>query len=139
MKHRSYNANRAFGLIEILVVIVIIAVVALFVLPRLLGGTDPVTKKKITSPRERAQKAAGTEYIGQINLAIQMYKQDHDDQLPPTLADLKNYGVTNEMMLDPVTKQPLPYDPATGRVGNSAGTADVPNLGGGANLPQIGQ
>ncbi|MDX1934482.1 MAG: type II secretion system protein [Capsulimonadales bacterium] len=130
--------TRAFGLIELLVVAVIIAILASLLLPRLLGGTDPVTKKRIVAPRERAKQVAGTEYIGQINLALQMYRQDHDDRNPETLLELKSYGVTDEMLLDPVTKRPLAYDPVTGRVGNSGGTAEIPNLGGGANLPQIG-
>jgi prepilin-type N-terminal cleavage/methylation domain-containing protein len=131
--------SQGFGLIEILIVIVILALLAVFLLPRLVGGKDPVTKKTILAPKARAQQSAGAEYTSQINMAIQMYRQDHEEQNPPTLADLKTYGVTDEMLMDPVTKQPLAYDPQTGRVGNSNGTADMPNLGGGANIPQIGQ
>jgi prepilin-type N-terminal cleavage/methylation domain-containing protein len=140
MRQRAIIAVRTgFGLIEILVVVVIISILALIILPRLVGGKDPLTQKTITSPRVRAKQAAGSEYISQINMAIQMYRQDHEEHNPPTLVELKPYGVTEEMMLDPVTQHPLPYDPDTGRIGNSNGTAEIPNLGGGANIPQIGQ
>ena len=126
-------------MIEILVVVVIIAVLAVFLLPRLLGGAKDANGKRIPAPKERAKYAASTEYIGQINQAITMYKMDHDDALPPTLADLKTYGVTQDMITDPVTKQPLSYDPKTGVVGNSMGkSGGVDGLGGGGTLPQIG-
>jgi prepilin-type N-terminal cleavage/methylation domain-containing protein len=126
------------GLIEILVVVVIIAILALVLIPRLTGGKD-ASGKKHTAPKERAQQAAGVEYIGQINQAITMYKMDHDDQLPPNLQALKTYGVTDQMIVDPATKQPLSYDPRTGVVGNSFGKSrGIDSLGGGQTLPQIG-
>ena len=132
----SRRTVRGWGLVEMLVVILIIAVLAALTLPRLLGGHDPKTGKKIVAPKERAQQVVGVEYTQQINQAILMYKTDHEEQNPPTLADLKTYGVTSDMILDPVTHQPLAYDPHTGRVGNSNG---VYSNGGGANLPQIGK
>ena len=124
-----------FGLIETMVVICIILVLAVWLLPRYLGGHDPLTKKKINSPRERAQAVATVEYTSQINQAIFMYQGDHDGKNPPSLEDLKPYGVTDSMMRDQVTKQPLPYDPITGKVGASNG---VYSLGGGSSLPQVG-
>jgi len=133
---RHKRTRSGFSLIEILLVVVIIAVMAYFLLPRLLGGRDPLTHKTIVAPRERAQQVVGVEYIGQLNQAIQMYRGDHDGQLPPSLTDLKAYGVTDEMLLDPVTRRPYPYDPQTGVIGKSNGPD---SLGGGANLPQVGQ
>lgn len=126
--------NAGFGLIEILVVVVIIMIIASFLLPRYFGGTDPVTKKTIASPRDRAKQVATVDYIGQINQAILMYQQDHEGENPPNLQALKTYGVTDSMMKDQVTGRPLPYDPQTGRVGNSTG---VYGLGGGSSLPQV--
>lgn len=112
--------RRAFTLVELLVVLVLLMLLAAFLLPRYLGGKDPVSGKKIASPRERAQQTAGVSYLSQINQALTMYKMDHDDQLPQSLNELKTYGVTDEMLVDPVTKQPLSYDPQTGRVGEPA-------------------
>jgi|GEM_PF-2798229 Type II secretory pathway, pseudopilin PulG len=126
----------AFGLIELLVVICIIAVLAVFLLPRLTGGKDPLTGKKSVSPRDRAVQVQTVSYVGQINQAISMYRMDNDGQNPPDLMALKSYGVTQEMMIDPATGQMLPYDPRTGRVGGTAGPDG--GMGGGQYLPQVG-
>jgi len=145
--------KHGFGLIETLIVIVIIAVLALILIPRLTGaGKTPAEKRK--TPIGAAKNTAGIEYIGQINQAQMMYKQDNDNKNAPNLQALKSYGVTDEMMLDPVTKQPLAYDPQTGiaSVAPQAvapGAASVPmrngapvrqNVGpGGVSLPNIPQ
>ncbi len=144
--------KHGFGLIETLIVIVIIAVLALILIPRLTGaGKTPAEKRK--TPIGAAKNTAGIEYIGQINQAVMMYKQDNDDAYPPTLQALKRYGVTDEMMLDPVTKEPLAYNPQTGVASVAVqpiiaapGTAPVGgtpprrNVGpGGVSLPNIPQ
>ena len=116
---RSIARRAGVGLIEILVVMVIIAVLALVLLPRLTGGQDAAGQRKAPAPRERAQQAQGASYTQQINLAIQMYRDDNEGRNPPSLADLKPYKVTDEMIRDPVTHQPLPYDPETGVVGGN--------------------
>lgn len=133
------GSRNGFSLIEILVTMVIIAILASILLPRLLGGKDAISGKKHTSPKARAQQAVGVEYIGQINQAITMYKMDHDEQLPPNLEALKPYGVMDSMIRDPRTGQKLSYDPRTGIVGNSFGQSKgVDSLGGGQTLPQVG-
>lgn len=134
-KYGAMASRSGFGLVEILVVIVIISILAVVMIPRLTGGKDAVTGKKIAAPRERAKQVAGSSYTGQINQAIQMYRMDHEDRMPPNLQALKAYGVTDEMLLDPNTRQPLPYNPQTGQVGGSTGQY---GLGGGASLPQVG-
>lgn len=127
--------NSGFGLIEIMVVMLIIMILAAFLLPRYLGGTDPLTKKKVASPRDRARQVATVEYTSQINQAILLYQQDHDGENPPNLEALKAYGVTDSMIKDQVTGKPLAYDPQTGRVGKSSGVYGLG--GGGGNLPQV--
>jgi prepilin-type N-terminal cleavage/methylation domain-containing protein len=109
--------KQAFGLIEILVVLVIIAILASILLPRYLsGGKDPRTGKKTLAPREKAQQVGGIAYLSQIQQAITMYKMDNEDKLPQSLTELGRYGVTGEMLIDPVSKQPLGYNPQTGEV-----------------------
>ena len=108
--------RRAFSLVEMLVVVAILCVLAAIVLPRYLGGKDAISGKKIAAPKERAKAIEGVSYLGQINQALQMYKMDNDDRPPPSLAELKKYGVTPEMLLDPNSRQPYGYDPQTGQL-----------------------
>jgi len=140
LRNRRYRDAPAFGLVEMLVVILIIGILAVILIPRLTGGKDPVTGKKAPAPRERARQVQGAEYIGQLNQAILMYRQDYEDMNPPTLYSLVGtYGVTPEMILDPNTRQPLPYDPRTGSIGGPGGQTGSPyGLGGNAGLPRAG-
>lgn len=127
--------RNAFTLIELLIVAAIIAILMAVVVPRYLGGTD-ANGKRVASPRERAQQVVGVSYIGQINAAISLYRSDNDGQNPPDLFALQKYGVTGEMLLDPITHKALTYDPQTGIVGNSTGQSNGPDsMGGGATLP----
>jgi len=157
LKHRLRRRRRpvtGLGLVELLVVIVIIALLALFLLPRILGTGD---KKKggtpaAHTPMGRAKQTAGVEYVGQINQAITMYRMDNDNANPASLQELKKYGVTDEMIVDPITKAPLAYNPATGAVGGppaaplAPGASPPPpgtdtgandSLGGGVALPRV--
>lgn len=140
MNQVSRRSRSAFSLIELLISVAIMCALAAIILPRYIGGRDPITKKTIASPRQRAQQVAGVEYIGQINQAIAMYRMDHENENPPNLSALSTYGVTTAMTLDPVTRQPLTYDSRTGVIGNSQGQSRGPDsLGGGLTLPQVGQ
>ncbi|MGC4046092.1 MAG: type II secretion system protein [Armatimonas sp.] len=112
----GHRAGAAFSLIEILLVVVIMGILAAVLIPRLTGGKDPVSGKKVASPKDRALQTQGTSYLSQIEQAIQMYKMDHDDQFPPNLAELTRYGVTPDMLLEPVSRKPYNYDPQTGQL-----------------------
>ena len=132
--------KKAFTLIELLIVAAIIGILMAVIMPRYLGGGRDAAGRRVASPRERAQQVVGVSYIGQINQAISLYRTDNEGQNPPTLFDLKKYGVTTEMLLDPITRQPLSYDPSTGIVGNSTGQSNGPDsMGGGATLPGGGR
>ncbi|MDF2439206.1 MAG: hypothetical protein JWN98_190 [Abditibacteriota bacterium] len=86
------------------------------------GATQPsVARQSI----DRGHETAGTNYIGQIQLVIQQYRDDNEGRAPASLEELKRYAkFPPEMWLDPVTQQPLVYDPQTGTVSApSAGSA----------------
>ena len=123
MRTANFSSHRAagFSLVEILVVIVIIAILTTLLLPRLTSGGRDSKGRPVAGPRERARQTAGTSYAQQINTALQMYRDDNEGQNPPSLADLKRYGIVNEMLRDQITGQPLSYDPRTGTVGASRG------------------
>ena len=110
---------RAASLVEILVVAALIIGLSAWLFPKYLGG-GKATGNKGLSPVQRSRQAAGVSYVGQIRQAIAMYRMDHDDQVPPSLDDLRAYGVTPEMTLDPVSRAPLNYDPATGTVSGTS-------------------
>jgi len=129
--------RRAFSLVEILVVVIIIGILAAILIPRYLTGGKDASGKKVLAPKERAQQTAGISYVSQIQQAITMYKMDNEEQLPPNLQALKRYGVTEEMLIDPVSKQPLQYNPQTGEV-----TSPTPlpgSVGRALNLPNSPQ
>lgn len=129
------RSSAGLGLIEILVTVVIIAVLALVLIPRVTGGKDPVSGQTVAAPRERAEQVVGVSHLQQINMAVQMYRQDNDNQNPPDLAALKSYGVTDEMIRDPITHQPLAYNPQTGIVGG--GSAGAGNNASSPALPRV--
>lgn len=114
---------RGGSLVEVLLVSGLLVGMAVFLYPRVIsaGKTD---RNKGLAPTQRARQAEGIAYVKQIRDAIQMYRTDHNEQNPPSLQDLKPYGVTDAMLLDPVSKKPLSYDPSTGEVSGTS-TPDV--------------
>lgn len=100
--------RRAFGLIEILVVVAILAVLAAFVLPRYFGGTASSTDRK-TSPTGAARDSVCRMQLKQVRQAIELHMAGAEaspptdvDQLPGlTSADTRcpvggeKYGLVN--------------------------------------------
>ncbi len=122
MPRNKPQSTRRSGqtLIGLLVVVVIAIVLYLMFLgPR--RGKDGEMRPSIA--KQSINKAeidvAMTSNISQINQAIMMYKADNGKP-PASLDELKSSayarGFPAEMWINPVTKQPLVYDPQTGQV-----------------------
>ncbi len=114
---RCTGQKRGFSLIEMLVVVVIIAVLAMILLPRYISGGRTADGKTVQSPKQRAHQVECWNNLNQIRQAYQMATTTEDTK-PASLADLKRFGVTDEMMYCPVGGKSYPYrfDPATGAV-----------------------
>jgi competence protein ComGC len=115
----ALRRNRAGSLVEVLLVCGLLVGLAAFMYPRVIsaGKSD---KNKGLAPTQRARQTEGIAYVKQIRDAIQMYRTDHNEQNPPSLQDLKPYGVTDAMMVDPVSKKPLAYNAETGEVSGTS-------------------
>lgn len=110
------QAHSGQTLVGLLVALVIIAILAAILIPGIAARHhkpgQPLT------PRERGYQAACGIYEAQINQAIMMYKQDNNNQNPPSLDALKPYGVTDDIIHAPDCV--FQYDPSTGVARNEA-------------------
>lgn len=73
---RNRRVRKGFSLIELLVVLVILALLVGLVAPKLMDQT------------KRGQKAAAQTQISSFKTAIDLYRLDHNGNLPDTLDDL---------------------------------------------------
>lgn len=106
--------SRAFGLVEMLVVLVILGLLAAFLLPRYLQGSRTKDGKKIEAPIQRAESTQCAENLRQIRMAYQMATTTSDDR-PASLADLRSHGVTDSISRCPVGGEPYQLAAATGQ------------------------
>lgn len=107
-------SRRAFSLVEILVVIVIIGVLAYFLLPKYLSSTTNAAGKKVDSPINRAKGVECQNNLQQIRAALNMNSMMDEETRPPqSLAELK---LPSSMYSCPVAKVTYRYDPRSRRV-----------------------
>ena len=110
----------SWTLIEIVVVMAILVGLAAWLLPRYLGSRGPAMagKNPIQAPIQRAQGVDCANNLQQIRTALTIAQQTNE-RFPATLSELttSGSGLTREMLICPVSKQPYLYDPNTGRVG----------------------
>jgi len=111
--------RRAFSLVEILVVLVILMILAAIILPHYLGGGKTPNGRTVDSPKQRAQGVECASNLRQIRAAYTMATggaTGQDDVRVQSLADLKSQGVSDSMTRCPVGGEPYQFDPATGAV-----------------------
>lgn len=107
--------RRAFSLVEILVVLVIVALLAAFLMPKYLKGGTTAGGKKIDSPIQRGHAPECANNLNQIRQAYTMATTQDDERKPQSLAELKSFGISESMTVCPAGKEPYKFDPATGR------------------------
>ena len=121
-----------WSLVGTLVAVAILVLLAALYVPRLLKPSAGPAAQQQTA-MQRADGAACSEYVSQMDQAVMLYKQDHNDQPPTSIQDLTHYGVTSDMIHAPGCTYQM--DPSTGNVtsGSSGGTAAP----GGITIPAI--
>jgi hypothetical protein len=110
----------SWTLIEMVVVMAILVGLAAWLVPRYLTSTAPSMpgRNPIQAPIQRAQGVDCSNNLQQIRTALTMAEQTNE-HYPASLAELttSGSGLTRDMLVCPVSKQPYLYDPRTGRVG----------------------
>jgi prepilin-type N-terminal cleavage/methylation domain-containing protein len=106
--------RRAFGLIEILVVVVVLVILAAVLIPRLTGGKTP-----------DGRKAKGVITYAKDSVCVQNLRSDRqcieaaqasdpDGGYPADLSQVRE--ITGDLRKCAVGGEPYRYDPATGRI-----------------------
>lgn len=111
------RSGRGFSLVEMLVVVVILAILAAFLLPRYMSSTKLPGGKTAGSPMQKAKGVECTTNLLQVRQAYTMATQMGDETRPGSLQDLRTYGVTDSLMKCPVGGTPYRFNPANGQVG----------------------
>lgn len=107
------RALRAFGLIEVLVVVALLLLLAAFLLPRYLGGKTP-EGKTVRAPMTAAKDTVCRTNLGTVRQGLETLKAgDPDGQPAPSLAELR---LGSEVTRCAVGGEEYLYDPQTGQV-----------------------
>jgi type II secretory pathway pseudopilin PulG len=128
------HRRRGQSLIGLLVVMVIIVCLYMLFLGKRTGENGETKESVLVQSMEKGSDTATSSNIAQIQMAVEMYKNDNDGKPPASLDELKNgaygRGYPAEMWVDSVSKRPLNYDPQTGRI--SSPTGGLPGVPGSA-------
>lgn len=82
-----------------LIAIAILVALAILLIPKMLKPA--VHPGEARSAIQEGQGAACSVYTSQLNQAVSMYRSDHEGAAPPSLDDLKKYGVTDDIVHAP--------------------------------------
>lgn len=121
-RHSRRSGQSMIGLL--IVMLIAIGIYMLYLGQR--KGENGETKSSVLKQSmDKGSDVNTTSNIMQIQQAVEMYKNDNDGKVPASLDELKNSsygkGYPAEMWYDSVSKQPLNYDPQTGRVSSPTG------------------
>jgi prepilin-type N-terminal cleavage/methylation domain-containing protein len=107
--------RRAFGLVEILVVLVMLAILAAVLYPRIAGGGKTSDGKDAPTPMNRARQTVCMTNLRSVRQMIEAHKAgDPDGGNPPSLDALQ--GLPRELKKCDMGPEPYRYDPQTGQV-----------------------
>ncbi len=118
-----YSGQSLIGLLVVIGIIMVLAVAMLG--PRM--GSDGVKRPGVyKQSMNRAEDVGMNSNISQIQQIITMYRNDNEGKPPASLEELKRYAkFPAEMWIDPLTKQPLIYDPAAGAISAPSRPAEL--------------
>ncbi len=119
------HRRRGQSLIGLLVVMLILIGLYMLFLGKRKGENGETKVSVLKQSMNKGEDVATSSNIAQIQQAVEMYKNDNDGKPPASLDELKNSsygkGYPSEMWFDAVSKQPLQYNPQTGRVSSPTG------------------
>lgn len=133
-KSSRNSRRRGQSLIGILIVMLIAIGIYMMYLGKRRGENGEEKQSILKQSMDKGSDVNTTSNILQIQQAVELYKNDNDGKVPASLDELKNSaygkGYPAEMWVDSVSKQPLYYDPQSGRV--SSATGGLPGVAGSA-------
>jgi hypothetical protein len=114
MEARIDPRARAFGLVEILVVVVLLVAIAAFVYPHYVGNRRTADGKAAT-PLAKAHDTECLMNIRSVRQSIAAYKAtDSDGKNPSALTDMRE--LSKDLRECPVSHMAYLYDPQSGEV-----------------------
>ena len=117
--------RKGMSLISLLIAVVSICGMMLFFfygLPGIMksstsmGGAELKRQPGEAIPEAAMNQARGVQCMSNlrnVRLALQMFRDSNDGQLPASLSELSTQGVTLDILSCPVSHQPYSYDPAS--------------------------
>jgi competence protein ComGC len=112
-KMRSRRIVRAFSLVEIMVVLVVLMVLAAVLYPSI-AGHGRTKQGKATTPLSKAHDTVCQSNLRSVRQSIEAFKAgDSEERLPASLDELK---LPSEVTHCDVSKEAYLYNPQTGEV-----------------------
>lgn len=95
---RSANFRRGqWSLVGVLVSLTIIMILSAWYYSKILKPQAGSHNRR-PAAEQKAYGSVCSEYQSQLNMAVTMYKSEHNDHNPQSFEELKQYGVTNDII-----------------------------------------